>query len=336
MGKRITYLLVAIALIVTSMVSFNMKGAGTIAHAGNGTGMDVGNMETLVDVAEFIGGGNVTSSSMYRSATVHINTSSKSDYSSSNPDVTGGVKNKKSATESEVTYYLTPNGVYIEAQGVSFSTSVVNVEETGKATEQKRVTSLTRYNVNIYFSPNKCYIKINDYNEVSKYSSTVVNAEYMNKWVEVPYGNISDLFNIESSVKSSLYDIIDTIEELIDAGKLSETDKSASFNESEFAEIYGSSIDPDDYTIEFDVDLNDKKHSYISFVTASDISDTYSWTNQNGYENSSNVHSQSKSVIDIVISNVNNTTIDWDIKVDTKVTSDQFKNFFTYKTYKED
>lgn len=338
MGKKITLSLVAIVLIVASMVSFNMNGMGSIAHAGNGTDKEIKNVGDLCDVTDAILyslDGRDNGDSKFKSATVHVNLMLKQDYSY------GSTDSAKGSAEVDMTLYLTNKAIYAEMQMISYSSSVGEEKDENGNKETKNLKSFAKYNFNVYISEKKCYVKIMDFNTSSNTASQTINAEYMNKWIEVPHNIAVSYLPSLNIAEQYLEEYIDMLDGLLELEEIKEKDTSLSLNERELAEMLGETIDTDDYTINFEVDLSDKTHSYISMHTAMKTQeDVPSYDSTSGNSSTISYKTSKKEVVDIVIYNVNNTVVDLgSAKIDpvTEVeTMDDWKDLFTTKEYKED
>lgn len=326
MGKKITCLLVAVLLIAICVTSFNLKGLTSIAHAGNASDKQIKNMGDLQELVGTISGDN----SKHKSTTVHISTSQRSVYTSSDSDLTSGISSKRSSTEGELTCYFTRKAAYYEYRSVSSSTITRN--NAGKSgSETKTYCSFEKYDVDVYVTNKRCYIKINDYSVASDFGSKFINAEYTNKWIEMPYSLVSSLVDYEYLLDTYIKDFESMFEYLIEEDKISKKDKSVSFNENEL----GMEGEGDDYKAELSIDLNNATRPHIS------MSASYDNTEKHKFENINlTIKNKVKSATDIVISNVNNTEIDWELSglmSDLEVeTYEDLEDMFTIKEYEED
>lgn len=345
MGKKLAYLIVAFSLILTGVISFSLKGTGSIAGSGLGTGKQIEKIEDYLELSDYVGtlglGFNEDGNSKFKSATLHVNSSSSTNYESSNSEYTYGTISEKGEYEEDVTVHITSKAVYMKLHHSSYWTEKREVEEDDYRTVEKRYSGFVRYNVEVYFTAKKCYIKVNDYNISSNTYSQVIKAEYTGKWIEMSE-DIFDRFINRLNALNDIGGIYEILFRGIENDVIDEDDTSVSLNESDAAELLGIEDEEiDDYNIDFSVDLSDKYRPHASLGVSLDSTESMDHPTDNGF-NVENVEikTRGKGVCDLTIYDINNTEINWNgSDVIDKISVDSYEEFedlFIIEKYEED
>ena len=356
MAKKLILLIVAFSLIMACMVSFGLTNDASVADAGLGIDTSIRNMSNLSELTEGLeqalssnvkNNGTISlNTSKYRSATIHINHVEKFVSTSSNFKATNGNAAENRTIESELTCYIVEGGIYYETQHLSYNRETRYVENDNGFSEQRNFYTFVKYNVDIYIKTNTAYIKINEYNVANGDTATIIKGEYIDKWIEVPVDIAYSFTYVRGEAYEQIAGFNSTMDVLFKAGSVELKDKSFSFNASELARIYTnagkkSSIDPNTDTAEFGADLTDPSRPAITIASSYEkreeientVSSAWGWEKVNSV-----VNTECQFVTDVVIYNVNNTTIDKPgaAFADARVTSiEEFDNLFVIKGYKE-
>ena len=346
MLKKLICSFVSIALIVSGAILFSFRDANSLIYAGTNQNEKINNMGELHDIMNFIltdvDSGNVDDNSEYESATVHISLSETIKVSQkANSEKASG----KMTVEQDVTFYLTKRGVYIEAQTVVFLSSI------NKSTD---VRNLAKTDLNIYLTQQESYIKVLDYTVLGDEGSVVLKPEYANKWIKAP----RDVAFEFSPFEIELEFVLDTLSKIFDAlfesGRIKEDDMSVVFDQEDMADVEIWNLDDIEIDIDLgfnfdklkeslEIDFTDKTHPHISISSIAKGKNIRNvnggvWLGSNQIMLETNI--KFKGVMDVVISNVNNTVIDWnldDSKIDKSVNNlEELEKIFVVKEYKED
>ncbi len=345
MGKKLAYLIVAFSLILTGVISFSLKGTGSIAGSGLGTGKQIEKIEDYLELSDYVGtlglGFNEDSNSKFKSATLHVNSSSSTDYESSNPKYTYGTISEKGEYEEDVTVHITSKAVYMKLHHSSYWTEKHEVDEDDYKTVEKRYSGFLRYNVEVYITAKKGYIKINDYNASDNTYSQVIKAEYTGKWIEISE-NIFDRFIDRPNALNDIGSIYEILFRGLENDVIDEDDTSVSLNESDVAELVGiEDEEVDDYNIDFSVDLSDKYRPHASLGVSLDSTESMDYPTNNGVNvEHVEIKTSGKAVSDLTIYDINNTEINWNgSDVIDKISVDSYEEFedlFIIEKYEED
>lgn len=349
MKKKIINTAIALVLIVVSVVLFGYRGSTPIAHEDVYTNEKIGDMEELYDVSNFIlyglNTGSVMENTKYHSATIHITLSEKLNVSLKRSDSLFKASEQISI-EQEITCYLAENGVYIESQAALF-TSLDNEFE--KNVDPTR--GYAKYNVNIYLSKDKAYIKIIEYTLAISASSAKIKADYTNQWIETTKDIAMNFLPLGYETEVAIDGFAYLFRALLDSGDINKDDIFASFDEDSLVNIdaweigdleaSGIKLDMDKYKESFKIDLSDKTRPYISMGAGYRNKDEeYVYEGEAwGYtiEHTTTVKTNLKATLEMVISNVNNTVIDWkttnfSTPIEVK-TPEAFRSLFVIKGY---
>lgn len=350
MKRKLVYLFLAIALIITSSITYALRGTRTVARAGIGVNEKVDNVDDVFEVMNSalyaLDVYGTDDNSKYQSATIHINMSEKTKYSYGAhsqsasylpPSSAGG--NGKEFAEQDITCYVASNGVYIESKGhIHLNTSSDNTSIFEQ--EQSLTKVFVQYNVNIFLANDKCYIKINSYNYLCDSVSKMIKPEYANEWLEASYEIISTLFLLNTETQIVLGALVEKYELLVEEGIIDKNDTKVSLNKDDVSAVMEPIYDPfyniiDDYKVEVKMDLTDSTRPYVSISSGYDFKYYYEFDKNS----SEGCEIKTKSVMDVVVFNINNTVINENffnfiptVQVDS---IDAFESLLMMEEYKE-
>ena len=342
MSNKPIYSLIAFVLIVVSVILFVVRESDYIARAGIQPNEKIENMGELYEVTDLIlsglNTGKIQDDAKYNSATLHMSISEvikvSQKFESKN------VK-QKIAIEQDITCYLAGEGMYIEAQAAIFTNSANEFD-----IKYEPMRNFAKYNLHLYLTEEKTYINISEYNMASNMMSMMLKPEYVNRWVEAPHNVDLNILLLEYEMEFTLDSFAKIFKALLDSGDINENETSVSFDENDLVHVDMGEIEDIDIDIEFEdlkenlkIDLTNKTRPYIlisAYYKDKDIELT-----RTQYQGNSNITTKTKigAAMEIVISNVNNTEIRWNVNeqtIETKLESlEDFERLFDIKIYKE-
>ena len=342
MNKKLINSIVASVLLVVCVVLFAFRGNDYIAHAGLRANESIDNMGELYEVVDLVSGGlnsgNIQESPNYKSATLHMTVSEtikvEQEYQSKEAA-------EKITIEQDITCYLAKEGMYIEAQSAIFTSAKNEFEY-----ESEPVRAFGKYNVHVYLAEENAYINVIDYNVASDVMSMVIKPQYVNKWIEGPRETALGFLTLGEEMEFTLDTFAMLFKALLDGGDINESDTSVFFDKGELVhvEVPGAEelvIDYDDYKENFKIDISDKTRPYILLSAIYDNEKDIP-VNPNSYHYH-NLKSTLKTKLamgmEIVISNVNNTEINWNVSDRSMVgkieSPEDIERLFEIKIYKE-
>jgi len=371
MKNKIINLSVAVALLIVCLVSFITGGGASIAGAGNGKNARVTNIKEFTEVLNFLtrdesfdvalasfidDGSNYDEEdseepektvSKHSSATVHVSTIIKASSHSTNHELTGGTASSTQSLERELTCYFTESASYYVSKGVSFVSVERYVKDENGNGNYKDSTELINFDMEILLTDDKSYVRFHEFNYITDEGSLVIKSENTNKWIDMPYGFLKSMVDVDLDNREIFEGFGEMFAFLIEEGKIKESDSSVSFDSRELANIFedaeGSSpFNPEDYTIDFNVDLSNPTRPSISLNNVYNHKEEYSISE--GYKYSGTVEQKVKNDQKIVIYNIDNTVVNWkdsyvDITADAaddKDTEDFLEEIFDIEEYEED
>ncbi len=316
MKKKLINLCVALALIITGAISLGLKGTNPLAHSGMTANHKIENLGELYGIVDCIQDSfdtlSISENAECQSATIHVNMTEKIRYSygysgkNGNFMFFGKSGDSYALAEQEITCYATTEGIYVESKCILY----INASDEITILNHNFSKILLQYDINIYLTDEKCYIKINDYNIANSTFSKIIKSEYTNKWIEASYDMVSTVYPFDVEMTFVLDIILEAYQSLLDASLIKDTDTSVSLDESTLSglidpmyDIFKVSIDNISMNVEFD--LLDKTRPHI--VIGAGINHKNS---KDSEELKGHVKNKLKSTVDVVIYNVNNTFID--------------------------
>lgn len=316
--KKYVALIVCSVLLIIAMLMGSATQSDVILGRGNGIDARVATVEQFVDVLDFFTNYKIKSTdsasvedgvstfaskkeeSKYTSATFYNKSKMTSNYSSS---FSGASSTTNLVFNRELTIYLTETSAYYDSIGKVMQSSTQTYQG-----ETKSYSSYMDFDMEIYMSAKKCYIKFNKFDmfasgDGASSNENIIKPEMLGKWFD------GDEIGSEFlAINQQNYAILE------DLGDYFEDYRLSNFNESNgvyklkqeylqevFAVVFGVP-ETDDMKGEFSLNLSNKVRPTVSIVQS------YSASNYNdGQSVSNSAYSQNN----MVFSNINNTVINF-------------------------
>ena len=343
MKKKLISLGVACVLIVASLLLFVLRGSTPIAHKGIYPNERISNMNELYDVTEFVvdslAEGSAQPNEKYFNATVHITLSEKIKLNAQVSGVSGEV-DAQLQIEQDLTLYLTQDGIFVESQAVVFEGAANDFDSNSQTAK-----GFAKYNVNIYLTEDKAYIKFLEYDSASNISSAIIKPDYANQWIETTKEvamSFLPLSNESEVVTNAIYGVLGA---LLESGDVKETDIIASFDEDSLLhlepldfgdlDISDLELNRNKYKESLKFDISDPTRPYI--VMGARYKGKFKTSLGNNWNYTQNSKVKIVAAMEMVIYNINNTVIDWPSNMDSSTikapTESDFEKLFTIKVY---
>lgn len=383
MKKRVVTFALSIVVLVVCFVIYTFQTASLVAGVGNGDNEPLEDAEELSDFLEFvaerdasnIGGsyrllsasidsvksenGKKKRRNKYESATISISTYISANSSSSNSELTGGLRSSAQNVSRRLDIYITEDETYYASKGVY---SLIKEHSSGTITE------VMNCDAEIFLKEDEVYIVFHDFiyakESISEYEgetttyriSRRIRPSMVDQWVEVSPVIASEILNIDADNRDTM-DLFREFIDFLDACDALEETGITDLNQDEIGDIYeewleelpeeeqeeyDETIFDDDQKVKFTLDLSNPTNPYISFVDTMNSEKNNEVTT--GYDQELNpitthvtVTNIYKRVQEIDIRNVNNTIIDMDEdRASVYIDEDDEKDLFIVKEKKDD
>lgn len=344
MSKKIINLIMGVVLITVSVLSLQIKGSGELACAGAKAEekiQNIGETYELIDcMASAIDTYGMTPDSEYQSATMHISISKNKNYYYEYTSDDGWITHHsdvkgKVFTEQNISCYITTEGIYVEAKG-----NLINFADELKFMSSDLSQSSLQYDINLYVTNGKCYIKINDYVSADLTMCKMIKPKYANKWVVAPCDAISTEFSLDAEIGFVFEMLLKMYDSLLTKGFIHRDDTEVFLNEDDLSKLINPIYDDlggniEDYKVDVGIDLLDKTRPHILIGAGYDHESKFKLNTRKG-----KAKEKLKTVIDMTLCDVNNTVIDekfLDFTIKTNIeTLEEFEELFVIEDYGED
>ena len=343
MKRKLINLGIACVLIVASVLLFVLRGSAPIAHENIYVNERISNMAELYHVTGFVvdglAEGVAQPNEKYFNATVHITLSEKIKLNASVSGMSGEV-DAQMQIEQDLTLYLTKDGIFVESQAVVFEGADNEFDSNSKPTK-----GFAKYNVNIYLTEDKAYIKFMEYDSASNVSSAIIKPDYVNVWVETTKDVAMSFLPLSNETEVVANAIFGVLGALLRSGDVKQNDIIASFDEDslvhldplEFGDLDISDLElnRNKYKESLKFDISDPTRPYI--VMGARYKDTIKTPLTNRWSYVQNTKVNIVAAMEMVIYNINNTVIDWPPSVNSSIikapTESDFEKLFAIKVY---
>ena len=289
MKRKIVSLVIAAAILITSICIGSSHDSTMVAGAGNGDNYSVESMENLASVFDFIRGRNEVvqnseesinfstnaieplnfsktkdRSNEHTSVTVEFQTNVSAHSTSSNAKYTGGVSELKQSLSRSLILYITEDHTLYETSGTT-TLYQRSIDSDGYATT---TNTYMKWDMKIFCEEDDAYILMNELIFISDNESHHLKAQNKNKWIKATFDMIDNLVDIDYENREVLSALGEMLDILIKYDYISPGEESVSLTQNDFVDILEQENEPTDswekLDLTFDIDISSPNVPYMS------------------------------------------------------------------------